>query len=90
MHDPVALTAALIACRSVTPDDAGCMTLIERELKPHGFKTEYLDFGDTRNLYMRRGTEGPLLVFLGHTDVVPPGPVEDWKFPPLKPRSTKG
>ena len=71
MHDTVALTAALIACRSVTPNDAGCMALIEAELSPCGFKTEYLDFGETRNLYMRRGTEGPLLVFLGHTDVVP-------------------
>mgnify|MGYP006279770043 CR=1 FL=1 len=84
MHDTVALTAALIACRSVTPDDAGCMELIEAELSPCGFKTEYLDFGETRNLYMRRGTEGPLLVFLGHTDVVPPGPESDWTHPPFE------
>ncbi|MEY4685010.1 MAG: succinyl-diaminopimelate desuccinylase [Pseudomonadota bacterium] len=84
MHDTVALTAALIACRSVTPDDAGCMELIEAELAPCGFKTEHLDFGDTRNLFMRRGTEAPLLVFLGHTDVVPPGPESDWKFPPFE------
>ena len=84
MHDTVALTAALIACRSVTPNDAGCMELIEAELSPCGFKTEYLDFGETRNLYMRRGTEGPLLVFLGHTDVVPPGPESDWKHPPFE------
>ncbi|MEY2697229.1 MAG: hypothetical protein RL333_1367 [Pseudomonadota bacterium] len=84
MHDTVALTAALIACRSVTPNDAGCMALIEAELSPCGFKTEYLDFGETRNLYMRRGTEGPLLVFLGHTDVVPPGPESDWKHPPFE------
>lgn len=84
MHDTVALTASLIACRSVTPEDAGCMELIAAELSPHGFKTEHLDFGDTRNLYMRRGTEGPLLVFLGHTDVVPPGPEADWKHPPFE------
>ena len=84
MHDTVALTAALIACRSVTPNDAGCMELIEAELSPCGFQTEYLDFGNTRNLYMRRGTEGPLLVFLGHTDVVPTGPVDDWQFPPFE------
>lgn len=83
MHDTVALTASLIACRSVTPEDAGCMELIAAELSPHGFKTEHLDFGETRNLYMRRGTEGPLLVFLGHTDVVPPGPEADWKHPPF-------
>lgn len=84
MHDTVALTAALIACRSVTPEDAGCMELIAAELSPHGFKTEHLDFGETRNLYMRRGTQGPLLVFLGHTDVVPPGPEADWKHPPFE------
>lgn len=84
MHDTVALTASLIACRSVTPEDAGCMELIAAELSPHGFKTEHLDFGETRNLYMRRGTEGPLLVFLGHTDVVPPGPEADWKHPPFE------
>ena len=84
MHDTVALTAALIACRSVTPEDAGCMELIAAELLPFGFELEHLDFGKTRNLYMRRGTAGPLLVFLGHTDVVPPGPEADWKHPPFE------
>jgi succinyl-diaminopimelate desuccinylase len=84
MHDTVALTAALIACQSVTPDDAGCMELITAELEPCGFKTEHLDFGHTRNLFMRHGTQAPLLVFLGHTDVVPPGPEADWKYPPFE------
>ena len=84
MHDTVALTAALIACQSVTPDDAGCMELITAELAPCGFKTEHLDFGHTRNLFMRHGTQAPLLVFLGHTDVVPPGPEADWKYPPFE------
>lgn len=84
MHDTVALTAALIACQSVTPDDAGCMELITAELAPCGFKAEQLDFGHTRNLFMRHGTEAPLLVFLGHTDVVPPGPEADWKYPPFE------
>lgn len=84
MHDTVALTAALIACQSVTPDDAGCMELIAAELEPCGFKTEHLDFGHTRNLFMRHGTQAPLLVFLGHTDVVPPGPEADWKYPPFE------
>lgn len=84
MHDTVALTAALITCRSVTPDDAGCMELIERELIPCGFVTEHLDFGATRNLFMRHGVESPLLVFLGHTDVVPSGPEADWKYPPFE------
>lgn len=87
MHDTVALTAALIACRSVTPNDAGCMALIEAELSPCGFKTEYLDFGETRNLYMRRGTEGPLLVFLGHTDVVPRALNPIGSIHPSRPRS---
>ena len=84
MHDTVALTAALIACQSVTPDDAGCMELITAELEPCGFKTEHLDFGHTRNLFMRHGTQAPLFVFLGHTDVVPPGPEADWKYPPFE------
>jgi len=84
MHDTGALTAALTACQSVTPDDAGCMELITAELAPCGCKAEQLDFGHTRNLFMRHGTQAPLLVFLGHTDVVPTGPEADWKYPPFE------
>jgi succinyl-diaminopimelate desuccinylase len=83
MDESVELTCALIECRSVTPHDAGCIELIEEKLLPLGFATEHLDFGETRNLFMRHGTESPLLVFLGHTDVVPSGPEADWKHPPF-------
>ena len=60
------------------------MELLEERLLPLGFRAEHLDFGATRNLYLRKGTSGPLLVFLGHTDVVPTGPEEEWKFPPFE------
>jgi succinyl-diaminopimelate desuccinylase len=85
MSETVELTAEFIRRRSVTPRDEGCMELIAKRLLPYSFSREQLDFGDTRNLYMRHGTEGPLLVFLGHTDVVPPGPESDWDSPPFEP-----
>lgn len=85
MSDTFHLTCELIRRPSVTPDDAGCMDLIAARLEPHGFRREQLDFGATRNLWLRRGAAAPLLVFLGHTDVVPPGPLGDWDSPPFEP-----
>lgn len=85
MTDTLALTQALIRCRSVTPEDAGCMDLLVEALAPLGFMEERLNFDDTQNLYMRRGQSAPLLVFLGHTDVVPPGPESQWTSPPFEP-----
>jgi succinyl-diaminopimelate desuccinylase len=90
MSDTVDLTAALIRLPSVTPDDAGCMDLIAARLEPLGFQREQLDFGETRNLWLRRGEADPLLVFLGHTDVVPPGALEDWDTPPFEPVFREG
>lgn len=84
MNETVQLSADLIRLKSITPEDAGCMDLIRDQLEPKGFSTEFLDFGNTRNLFMRHGTEAPLLVFLGHTDVVPTGPAELWKHPPFE------
>lgn len=66
------------------------MDLIAEQLTSFGFKAEFLDFGDTRNLWLRRGTGQPLFVFLGHTDVVPPGPLKDWTFPPFEPHVRDG
>lgn len=85
MSDTVDLACQLIRRRSVTPDDAGCMDLLIERLQPLGFNLERLDFGATRNLYLRHGQAAPLLVFLGHTDVVPAGPEQAWSHPPFAP-----
>ena len=90
MSETLDLTIDLMRCRSVTPDDAGCMDLIAEHLTPAGFSREQFDFGQTRNLYMRHGTASPLLVFLGHTDVVPSGPESDWRYLPFEPTISDG
>lgn len=79
----VALARALIQRASVTPDDAGCQTLIAERLAAAGFGVEHQRFGDVDNLWARHGRDGPVLAFLGHTDVVPPGPEAQWRFPPF-------
>ena len=71
--DPLPLAQALIRCRSVTPADDGALAVLEAALAPLGFACHRLRFGETENLYARRGTGGPHLMFAGHTDVVPPG-----------------
>lgn len=86
----LALCKALIARPSLTPDDAGCQALIADYLAPQGFVPEALPFGEVRNLWLRRGTQGPLFVFAGHTDVVPTGDVSQWRFPPFEPTEHQG
>jgi succinyl-diaminopimelate desuccinylase len=84
--DPtVALTCALIERPSVTPADAGCQAIIGERLEKLGFTCTSLAFNDTLNLWAEWGQDGPLLVFAGHTDVVPPGPLESWSSPPFSP-----
>jgi succinyl-diaminopimelate desuccinylase len=78
----LALTQELIRRPSVTPEDSGCQDLIASRLAALGFRLEPMPSNGVANLWARRGTEGPLFCFAGHTDVVPPGPLEDWACDP--------
>ncbi|WP_373185511.1 succinyl-diaminopimelate desuccinylase [Halopseudomonas sp.] len=86
----LALACELIARDSTTPDDAGCQKLIGDRLAACGFQLESLRFGEVDNLWARRGNEGPVLCFAGHTDVVPTGPLERWDNPPFEPTIRDG
>lgn len=88
--DVIDLAIALIARASVTPRDEGCQDLIAQRLAGAGFHIEPLHFGEVSNLYARRGQKPPLLVFLGHTDVVPTGPLARWSLDPFKPEIRDG
>ena len=91
MSDPtLALARQIIACHSVTPDDAGCMEIITERLKPLGFNIEFINRNGVTNLWARRGTVKPLFVFAGHTDVVPTGPLDKWTSPPFAPEIRDG
>jgi succinyl-diaminopimelate desuccinylase len=90
MSDVFELAADLISRRSVTPEDAGCLPLIGERLAHRGFHVEHLHYGEVDNLWATHGAhhtpgQGPLLVFLGHTDVVPSGPENTWQSPPFEP-----
>ena len=86
------LTEALIRRPSVTPDDAGCQRLLARRLEPLGFACESIESGGVTNLWAirRSGAAGPTVVFAGHTDVVPTGPLEQWTSPPFEPAERDG
>ena len=88
------LAKALIARRSITTEDAGCLELVAARLEPLGFVCERIDStgptGLVRNLWARYGAAKPLVVFAGHTDVVPPGPVEKWQSDPFVPTERDG
>ena len=90
MSDVLQLTCDLIARSSVTPDDAGCQQLVAQRLQAAGFACESLRFGDVDNLWATHGDGGPVLVLLGHTDVVPPGPREAWASDPFAPEVRDG
>jgi len=85
VSEVLALTRELIARPSVTPDDAGCQALLAGRLARAGFACEHLRFGAVDNLWATHGQGGPVLVLLGHTDVVPPGPRGDWSSDPFDP-----
>ncbi|EEY98675.1 N-succinyl-L,L-diaminopimelate desuccinylase [Vibrio sp. RC586] len=81
----LALAKDLISRQSVTPADAGCQDVMIARLKALGFEIEGMVFEDTTNFWARRGTQSPLFVFAGHTDVVPAGPLAQWHTPPFEP-----
>ncbi|MDQ2994692.1 MAG: succinyl-diaminopimelate desuccinylase [Pseudomonadota bacterium] len=81
--DTLELAQTLIREASVTPEDGRCQQLIAERLEKLGFAITHYPFGEVSNLWARHGTTAPLLVFAGHTDVVPTGPEEDWTYPPF-------
>jgi len=85
MSATLELTQDLIARNSVTPVDAGCQQVMGDRLAALGFKVESLRYGNVDNLWATRGTESPTVCFAGHTDVVPTGPLEEWRSDPFKP-----
>jgi succinyl-diaminopimelate desuccinylase len=95
MSEVFELATDLIRRRSVTPEDAGCLSLIGGRLSQLGFHVEHLRYGDVDNLWATHGAnnapgQGPLLVFLGHIDVVPSGPEDAWQSPPFEPTVRDG
>ena len=83
--ETLALAKELISRPSVTPEDEGCQQVIGERLAALGFELETMVFEDTTNLWARRGQGRKVFCFAGHTDVVPPGDVNDWQFPPFEP-----
>ena len=90
MSNTLDLAIDLLKRQSNTPEDAGCQELMISRLEPLGFKIERMRFGNVDNFYARRGTTAPLIVFAGHTDVVPTGPLDKWHTPPFEPTIKDG
>ncbi|MCU7959146.1 MAG: succinyl-diaminopimelate desuccinylase [gamma proteobacterium symbiont of Bathyaustriella thionipta] len=90
MSETLSLAIELISRPSVTPDDCGCQRLMSERLQAIGFNSEKMPFEEVDNLWARRGSEGPLFVFAGHTDVVPSGPLKEWHSPPFQPEIRDG
>ena len=87
-EDVFDLACDLISCSSETPNDGGCQQLIAQRLTAAGFKVNHLPFGRVCNMWAQVGDGNPLVVFAGHTDVVPPGPLSQWTSPPYRPTVT--
>src|SRR5690606_3843964 len=90
MSEVLDLARELIARPSVTPDDAGCQPLVAERLRRAGFVCEHLRFREVDNLWATHGEGAPVLVLLGHTDVVPSGPREAWTSDPFVPEVRGG
>lgn len=89
-HPTLQFTQQLISLASVTPNDHGCQKLIAQRLAPLGFQCETFNVNGVTNLWARRGAQRPVLVFAGHTDVVPTGPLHQWQSPPFTPVQRDG
>jgi succinyl-diaminopimelate desuccinylase len=89
-NETLELAKALIARRSITPEDAGCQQMIVERLVPLGFKSEVFKCGEVTNLWIRHGASSPLVALAGHIDVVPPGPLEKWQSDPFQPTIRDG
>ena len=90
MEKTLELCCELIRKPSVTPEDAGCQALMIERLQALNFNCTELPCGDVSNFWAEHGDQGPLLVFAGHTDVVPPGPASRWSNPPFEPTVIDG
>lgn len=90
MSKTVDLTMDLIVRPSITPEDIGCQDMMVERLEAVGFKCEKLRFKTVKNFWARRGDVSPVFVFAGHTDVVPPGPQNQWTSPPFQPEIRDG
>jgi len=90
MTETLELALDLIGRRSITPDDAGCQALMMGRLAAAGFRCENLRFGEVDNFWARHGDSAPLFCFAGHTDVVPPGPLDKWASDPFAPEIRDG
>ena len=90
MSKTLALTQELMSLSSVTPEDKGCQARLAELLTPLGFVCETIQSGDVTNLWARKGRAQPLVVFAGHTDVVPTGPLEKWQSHPFQPTLRDG
>lgn len=90
MSETLDLTMELVTRPSVTPEDSGCQDILIERLEKIGFDVEKMRIKKVKNFWARRGTEGPLLVFAGHTDIVPPGPPTEWNSAPFQPEVRDG
>lgn len=90
MSPTLELARQLIARPSVTPEDAGCQLLLGERLAALGFHLESMPFGEVTNLWARLGTQPPVVCLAGHTDVVPPGPLDRWHSDPFQPEVRHG
>ncbi|MBX9587617.1 MAG: succinyl-diaminopimelate desuccinylase [Gammaproteobacteria bacterium] len=88
--DTLELAQQLIREPSITPEDGACQSILAARLEKMGFSITHYPFSNVKNLWARRGKSAPLLVFCGHTDVVPPGPLDAWQYPPFEPTIVDG